>query len=138
MPEATTGGVVTADVVHMADTKRAEASAYTESVRLDVPKIAGYVLDSVGQKIAAVAVGLRDARPIRAWQDGGDIREDNEARLRLLYRVTRTIATIYDDSTARAFLRSSSPYLDDVAPVLAIAADREADVLEALRTFLDG
>lgn len=133
-----TGGVMSAGVIHMADTKKAEASAYTEALRLSVPKIAGYVLDSVGQKIAAVAVGLRDARPIRAWQDGGEIREDNEARLRLLYRVTRTIATIYDDSTARAFLRSSSPYLDDSSPVLAIAADREPEVLEALRTFLDG
>ena len=136
MTEAHYGGVI--DSVRMADSGEAETRAYKESAFLSVPKIAGYVLDVVGQKIAAVALGLSDVRPIRAWQAGNEIREDNEARLRLLYRVAKTVASIYDESTARAFLRSSSPYLADSSPVLAIAEGKESEVIEAMRTFLDG
>jgi len=125
------------DSVRMADSGAAETRAYKESVVLSVPKAAGYVLDVVGQRICAVALGLRDVRPVRAWQEGGEIREENEARLRLLYRVAKTVASIYDDATARAFLRSSSPYLSDSAPVFAIAEGRDEDVIAAMRTFLD-
>lgn len=136
MNEGLDGGVI--DRVRLADSGEAESRAYKESAYLSVPKLAGYVLDVVGQRIAAVALGLRDVRPIRAWQSGGEIRGENEARLRLLYRVAKTVASIYDESTARAFLRSSSPYLSDSSPVLAIAAGNEPEVIEAMRSFLDG
>lgn len=141
MTEQRAGGLdIEADVDGDAvgNVESAEMQAYHESAQLSVAKLAGYVLIAAGQKISAVAVGLKDARPIRAWQEGGDIREDNEARLRLLYRVTKTVSSVYDEATARAFLRSSSPYLDDQAPVLAIAADRQEDVLRALRAFVTG
>ena len=115
-----------------------EERAYKEAGRLPVTKIASYVLDMLGQKISAVALGLSDARPIKAWIEGGDIREENDARLRLLYRIARTVATLYDEATARAFLRSSSPYLDDRAPIILVSEGAEGQVLEAMRSFLEG
>ena len=130
-----TGGVI--ESVRAPDLGGAETRAYKESVVLSVPTAAGYVLDVVGQRISAVALGLRDVRPVRAWQEGGEIREENEARLRLLYRVAKTVASVYDDATARAFLRSSSPYLSDSAPVFAIAEGRDEDVVAAMRAFLE-
>jgi len=132
---------VNAEVVEsaaMEDAMEAENRAYKESAQLPVSKIAGYVLDVVGQRISAVAVGLSDARPIRLWQEGKEIRDENDGRLRLLYRVAKTVASIYDESTARAFLRASSPYLSDSSPAQAIAANRDVEVLEALRSFLEG
>ncbi len=127
-----------ADVNRMDDSVAAEHRAYKESTALSVPQIAGYLLETLGQKVTALGVGLRDARPVRAWQEGREIREENEVRLRLLYRVAKTVASIYDEETARAFLRSSSPYLGDEAPVFAIAAGDEKSALEALRAFLEG
>jgi hypothetical protein len=120
------------------DSIQAEQLAYKESARMGVPQLASWLLETVGQRITALGVGLRDARPVREWQEGGKIRDENDERLRLLYRVARTITLVYDEQTARAFLRSSSPYLDDHAPVLAIAEGDERAVLEALRAFLEG
>lgn len=132
-------GVLEVDSARMEDAAEAETRAYKESNKLSVPKIAAYVLETVGQRLSAYALGLSDARPIRAWQEGGDIREENEWRLRLLYRIAKTVASIYDEATARAFLRSSSPYLADQSPIWVIAEGRnENEVLEALRTFLEG
>ena len=126
------------DGARIEDSIDAEQRAYKESAVLKVPEIAGWLLETVGQRITTVAVGLRDARPVREWQQGGKIKEENEERLRLLYRVARTITAVHDEQTARAFLRSASPYLNDSAPVLAIANNDERAVLEALRAFLEG
>jgi hypothetical protein len=122
----------------MEDSIEAEQRAYKEAAVMDVPQLAGWALETLGQRITAVGTGLRDARPIREWREGGRIKEENEDRLRLLYRVARTITLLYDQQTARAFLRSASPYLNDIAPVLAIAARDERAVLGALRAFLEG
>lgn len=116
----------------------AEQRAYKESAVMAVPALAATLLETIGQRLTAVGVGLSDARPVRGWADGNKIREENEERLRLLYRVARTVTLMYDEQTARAFLRSSSPYLNDTAPILAIAENNERGALEALRAFLEG
>jgi hypothetical protein len=123
---------------HIEDSMLAEQQAYKESAVMSVPEVAGWLLNTVGQRITAVGVGVSDARPVRGWAEGKTIREENEDRLRLLYRVARTIALVYGDRTTRSFLRSSSPYLDDTAPVVAIAKGDERSALEALRAFLEG
>jgi uncharacterized protein (DUF2384 family) len=128
----------TLNVAHNSDSVEAENRAYKESAKLPLQRVAGYLLGTVGQRITALGVGLSDARPVRAWAEGGEIREENEGRLRLLYRVARTVALIYDEETARAFLRSSSPYLEDRAPVVVIAEGDEPAALAALREFLEG
>jgi hypothetical protein len=91
----------------------------------------------LGQRITAVGVGLSDARPVRTWAEGGAIREDNETRLRLLYRVARSVQIAYDEETARAFLRSTSPYLGDRAPLQIVAEADATRALEATRAFLE-
>lgn len=126
------------DAARLHDTLTAERLAYKEALEVPVAKIAGYVLETVGQKISAVALGLSDARAVRDWQEGKPIREENEFRLRVLYRVAKTIVSIYDEATARAWLRSSSPYLGDAAPAMVIAAGEDARVVEAMRSFLEG
>ena len=129
---------VVLEEAHIEDSMQAEQRAYKESAVMEVPDVAGWLLNTVGQRITAVGVGLSDARPVRGWIEGKTIRDENEERLRLLYRVARTIALVYGDRTARSFLRSSSPYLNDTAPVVAIANGDERSALEALRAFLEG
>lgn len=124
--------------IRVNDALEAEARAYKESMLYSVVQQAGYLLRALGQRVTAVGVGLSDARPVRAWQEGGDIREENERRLRLLFRLARTVALVYDDETARAFLRSSSPYLGDRSPLEVVAAGDETSAVEALRAFMEG
>jgi hypothetical protein len=119
------------------DVLEADERGWKESAKHPLKAIAGQTLEMLGQRIATVGLGLKDARPIRAWAAGEPVRGNNEARLRLLFRVARTIQLVYDEETARAFLRSSSPYLGDRSPLLAIAGDDEAGVLQAMRAFLE-
>lgn len=130
------GGLL--EEARMEDSIEAEQRAYKAAATMDVPQLAGWLLETIGQRLTAAGLGLRDARPVREWQQGGRIKEDNEERLRLLFRVVRTITLVYDEQTARAFLRSASPYLNDSAPVLAIANGDERGALAALRAFLEG
>ena len=115
----------------------AEDLAYRESVKYTPDALTEYLLDKVGQRITAVGVGLKDARQLRQWAEGGKIRPTHESRLRLLYRVARAVEMVYDQETARAFLRSTSPYLGDAAPVEAVAAENAEGALEAVRYFLE-
>ena len=116
---------------------QAGLQAYKESLRLRPDTIAAYVIEKVGQRIGVLGTGLSDARSLRKWAEGGEVRASNEGRLRLLYRVARTIEIVYDQETARAFLRSTSPYLGDRAPIEAIADEDDEVVLEAVRYFLE-
>lgn len=118
-------------------TAAAQERAYKEAVKLPTQTVTQYLLDNVGQRLTTVAVGLSDARPVRKWAQGCDIREENEARLRLLYRVARSIELTYDQETARAFLRSSSPVIGDRSPVHAIADLDEAGALDAVRFLVE-
>ncbi len=111
--------------------------AYKEALKLSASVLTEYLLDKVGQRITTVGVGLSDARQVRKWAEGGKIRPTNEERLRLLYRVARTVEIVYDQETARAFLRSSSPRLGDKSPLLAIADLDETGALEAVRYLVE-
>ena len=115
----------------------ADNKAYKESITLTPQQITSYLLDKVGQRLTAVGTGLKDARQARKWAEGtAEIRSSAEDRLRLLYRVARSVEIIYDQEAARAFLRSTSPYLGDRAPIEAIAAYESEQALEATRFLL--
>ena len=115
----------------------ADQQAYKESVRLSADKLTEYLLDTIGQRITTAGVGLSDARQVRKWADGGAIRPSNEERLQLLYRVARTVELVFDAETARAFLRSRSPYLGDRSPLRAIADGDESAALESVKFLLE-
>lgn len=110
--------------------------AYKESVQLSTQELSAHALHTFGQRVTAVGTGQKDARPVRKWAEGGDIRAENEDRLRLLYRIGRSVQLMYDEETARAFLRSSNPHLGDRSPLEAIVELESAPVLSALRAFL--
>lgn len=121
--------------------ERVETAAYRASIKEDLPAVTRWVLENLGQRIAAVALGLRNASMV--WQYArGEARpyQDREARLRLLYRVGRTLADTFDAETARAFLISANPQLGDRSPLLVIAdedpKDAGPEVLGAVRAVL--
>ena len=111
--------------------------AYKESVKFPASALTEYLLDKLGQRRTTVGVGLSDARQVRKWAEGAPIRSSNEERLQLLYRVARTVELVYDQETARAFLRSTSPYLGDRSPLQAIADLDEQGAIEAVRYLVE-
>lgn len=127
----------------VAPVDQVEDAAYRASVRDDTAAIARWLLDHLGQRVTTVGLGLRDASVARRYARG-EVHppQEREARLRLLYRVARTVAEAYDADTARAFLTGSNPQLGDRSPLL-IIADEPAEqagpeVIGAARALLHG
>lgn len=120
-----------------------EAAAYRESVQHDVAHMSRWLLEHVGQRITAVALGLSDASVVRQYAVGRTRpRDAREARLRLLYRIARTVAEAYDEETARAFLVGSNPQLGDRSPAVVIADEEPetsgGEVVGAARALVEG
>ena len=119
--------------------------AYKEAITADVPQQVAWLLDTIGARFTAAAVGLSDARTLRRWRDGSTRPRDHteQDRLQLLYRIARAITLAYDrPSVAASFLRSANPQLDDQAPLVVLATGDPLDVqrplLSATRAFLEG
>ncbi len=118
--------------------------AHKESVTASTRAKAAYLLEAVGPRIGAAALGLADARQLKRWA-----KEDEEPRemlvaqrLDALFWIVRAIDAVYSNAVAVRFLRSSNPELADGAPfsVLATAADGDdiRRALTATRAFLEG
>lgn len=124
------------------DVTAIEQDAYKRSLK-NPQELAGYLLESIGQRRVTAAVGLRDARTVRAWAVGtAQVKEVTvESRLRALYRAVWMISHAYEPATAAAWLESSSPYLQDRSPLLVLAdaeAGDETAFLAAARALIEG
>lgn len=103
---------------------------------------AQFVVDAIGARMVTAAVGLRDARAVRAWARGGEIKEAAaERRLQELFQVVWAISKAYSPTVAAAFMRGTNPYLGDRAP-LVVLADEPPDqagpaLLAAARHLLE-
>ena len=121
-----------------------EATAYRDSVKQNLSELTSWLLEHIGQRITAVALGLSDASMLRRYRQGdvSSLREDRADRLRLLYRAARMLSEAFDDETARAFLTSSNPQLGDKSPVVIISDEPPSQagpqVLGAARTLIEG
>ena len=105
--------------------------------------MARWLLDHVGQRITTVALCLADASVVRRYaRDQVHPPVEREARLRLLFRISRMIADAYDDDTARAFLMSANPQLGDRSPLLMMASEppevARPQLIGAARALLQG
>src|SRR5437764_10469003 len=120
-----------------------EERAFKASVTVDVAAQTQSLLDWVGARVTAAAVGLADARPLYRWRDGSHPKEHLAGdRLRVLYRIGYEIHEAYGPRVLAAFLRSSNPQLADRAPLIVLAdsdpAEVEGELLAATRAFLEG
>ncbi len=119
-------------------------AAYKQSIVTPAWEQARHIIGSVGVRYTTAALGLKDARTVRAWVDKqAEPREhDVVSRLAVLFRVVMAIESIYSPTVAGAFLRSSNPQLDDEAPLVVLATrpvdEAEHAVLAAARAFLEG
>lgn len=98
--------------------------AHKQSVRVPSDEQAAFVQDTLGSRLAAAALGLKDTRTLSSWTRGGPIRSaDGEHRLQILFRVVTAIEDAFSPAVAAAFLRGSNPALGDQAPLVVLADD---------------
>lgn len=117
-----------------------EQEAYKLSLG-DAQGLTCYLLGTIGQRRTTAAVGLKDARTVKAWAAGtAQVREAAvEVRLRALYRAVWMITEAYAAATAAAWLESTSPYLGDRSPLVVLAqSEDETAFLAAARALLEG
>jgi hypothetical protein len=102
------------------------------SVQVSSEEQARYVVDAVGSRLAAAALGLRDTRTVNSWAHGGPIKGPlHEHRLQALFRVTYAVKERYGPAVAAAFLRGSNPALGNRAPMTVLANESPADAEQA-------
>lgn len=113
-----------------------------ESVVLGIAEVAGYLQNTLGQKITAYLSGLNHAKTVGAWASGkGEPRDLPQTRLRYAYRATRLLIEAYDTETAKAWLFGSSTLLDNEAPAYVLRHGKTPDdlrmVIPAVQSFLE-
>ena len=118
--------------------------SYKQALTTGVGEQAAFLLETVGPRISVAALGLADARQLKAWA-----RFDNEprehatvGRLALLYRIVYAIVETQGPNVAALFLRSSNPQLDDGVPLMVVRENDpdqiQGKILAATRAFLEG
>lgn len=96
--------------------------AHKQSVRIPADEQAAFVIEVLGSRLAAAALGLKDTRTLSSWARGGPIRStEGEHRLQVLFRIVCAIADVFSPAVAAAFLRGSNPALGDQAPLIVLA-----------------
>lgn len=104
------------------------------------------LLDSIGPRMTAAALGLKDSRMLLRWQAGDTPRGSTVPhRADALAEVVYAVTAVYPGSVAASFLRSGQPALDGDSPLLLLrgAADDDLPALQdrlraAVRAFLEG
>jgi hypothetical protein len=126
------------------DIAAAWETAHKESMTTSTGAKAGYLLEAIGPRLGAGALGLADARQLKRWANEDD--EPRELlvaqRLDALYWIVRAIEAVYSRAVAARFLRSSNPQLADDAPLIVLGTATDGDgirrALTATRAFLEG
>lgn len=92
--------------------------AYREATRLPLPKMAEKLQETLGQRITAYAIGIKDPRQIGKYARGETTPSDvTMDRLRRLYQVTQILSTRETAETIRAWMIGANPLLEDRAPL---------------------
>lgn len=100
-------------------TAPAAARLDDEAATQAIAKIAAYLQEMVGQRVAASLAGLADAKQIGRYARAGgpEPHGSTERRLREGFKVVRMLVDAYDSKTARAWLFGTNTRLDDRAPI---------------------
>jgi hypothetical protein len=112
-----------------------------EAATLPIAEIAGYLQETLGQRMAAYLAGLSDVKQIGRYRkpNGPAPSPQVERRLREGYKVVRMIRDCYDEATATNWLFGTNTRLDDQAPIgvlrRATTPDDFVAVVRAARQF---
>lgn len=112
---------------------------YVESTRMNIHDIVRQLNIKLGTTVVQSMAGVRDRSSPTKWAkaDGPEPRADVETRLRLGYRVFRTLEQADGESLALAWLMGANPRLAEELPVLFIQKNLARDVMGAAEAFVN-
>ena len=95
--------------------------------------------ESVGATVVQTMAGVKDRTSPFKWAkpDGPEPRPEVDARLRLGYRVWRTLEMAQGKHVALAWLMGANPRLDEELPVLFIQQQHTRAVIGAAEAFVN-
>lgn len=112
---------------------------FSDTTRMDIHQLVRELNENVGATVVQTMAGVKDRTSPYKWAqpDGPEPRPEVEARLRLGYRVWRTLAQSEGPNVALAWLMGSNPRLQEDLPVLYIQRQLGREVLGAAEAFVD-
>jgi hypothetical protein len=114
-----------------------------EALTASPAELAAWLQDHLGQKIAAFALGLADAKMVGRYAAGRTRPRDTVLwRMQHAYQAARLVVEAYGDVTAKSWFFGTNSILDDRAPALvlreAVGPADLAGVIPAARSFAGG
>lgn len=111
---------------------------FNDSTRMDFHGLVKELTENIGATAVQTMAGVKDRTSPHKWSrpDGPMPDADVEARLRLGYRVWRTLSQSEGPNVALAWLMGSNPRLDGELPVLYVQRQLAREVLGAAEAFI--
>lgn len=112
---------------------------HAETTRMDIHDVARELVENLGPSVVQSLTGSKDRSAPAQWArpDGPEPRPETQNRLRLGYRVWRTIEQSEGRNVALAWLVGSNPRLGEATPITFIREQRVAEVLGAAEAFVN-
>jgi hypothetical protein len=113
--------------------------AHQAAMRMEFSAVAGFLQETLGQRLTAYAAGVRDPKTSGKYLQGRPPRNDEtERRLRALYQVVQLLLDHDTPRTVRAWMIGANPELGDEAPIERLHLGDVPAVLNAARAFVVG
>lgn len=112
---------------------------FRDTTRMNIHDLVREMNAHVGTTVVQTMAGTKDRTSPHKWAkpDGPEPRPEVEARLRLGYRVWKTLAMAEGENVALAWLMGANPGLDENLPALYIQQQRTREVLGAAEAFVN-
>lgn len=112
---------------------------YLETTRMNIHDLVRVLNENVGASVVQAMAGVKDRTSPYKWAkfDKAGPRPEVESRLRLGYRVWRTIEQGEGKHIALAWLMGANPRLGEDLPLLYIAGQRASEVIGAAEAFVN-
>jgi hypothetical protein len=108
------------------------------AVNESTDRIAQSLQETLGQRLVAFAIAIKDPKAIGKYAGGRTPRTSTEARLRDLFFITRVLLTAGTAQMARAWMIGANPQLEDRAPIELLHEGQTQAVLRAAQAFVQG
>ena len=110
------------------------------ALRQPVATVAGSLQETVGQRLVAFGVGIRNPKLVGRWARGEHMpRQAHERALRELFQIVSLLIESGESaSTVRAWLIGSNPQLEDLAPIELLHEGQVERVKRAAEAFVAG
>ncbi|MBN9193781.1 hypothetical protein [Microbacterium sp.] len=113
---------------------------HRESSRIEPFQLVQELNAALGTTLVSTLAGARNRSQAHEWAkpDGAEPRESAWNRLQFAYQMWSVLEQAEGAGVARRWFIGGNPLLSETSPVMAIRADRHAEVRRAAEAFIEG